>query len=123
LQRSKLTNSETGFSIQPHTRPLVIGLYLGVAVVSAVEIFEAICLLVYVALQRMRGLSILQEKTLDSELPTKHNGKKKSVREIVEEMEERHRVEMAQLRKDMDELIRNSHLEQTLLVINSAFYI
>ena len=62
----------------------------------------------------MRGLNIQQEKTQNYEL-SKPNGKKKSLREIVEEMEERHQAEMAKLRKDVDELIQNSHIQQNFV--------
>jgi ABC-type proline/glycine betaine transport system permease subunit len=41
---------------------LVIGLYLGLTVVSAVEIFETVCLLIYVGLMRLRGLNIQVRK-------------------------------------------------------------
>jgi hypothetical protein len=92
----------------------VIGLYLGLAVVSAMEIFEVICLLVYVALKHIRGLNIQHEKTLDFKF-SKKNGRKKSLREIVEEMEEKHQAEIAQLRKDVDELIQNSHLQESFV--------
>jgi hypothetical protein len=115
-------------SSQAHTRPQVIGLYLGLAVVSAVEMFETICLLVYVRLMQLRGLNIQNSTTnvcflssfyVNSKiLQTYKMSKKyekKTVHEIIEEIEEKHHAENVQLRKEMDELKEMIQIRQRLI--------